>query len=247
MSLINANALVIHFDKAKNDKAQLINISGDNAIKNVKKSLTTIKITEDSKEFNISHNYAGLMKSYYNELYSSATSEEVRKKEFEDNFNSSLNKSIIFKNTAATNPDKYGSDIQFNIAFSVNEKLQQLGSLKIVEIPFFEKVYTKDIVNTEERKYPINYIKYENANTYETEVELNIPEGKKFIEIPENKTFNYKNDSYSITYNLVNPNKLMVKRIVNLNWKDIPTTEYVAFKKYVEEVLQAENQIVGYK
>ncbi|MBF02822.1 MAG: hypothetical protein CMP76_05950 [Flavobacterium sp.] len=247
ISLYKANALVIEFDKAKNEEAKLIHLNFDNSLTNVKKSVVEIDITEEKKNFKINHDYSGYLKAYYNELFSNAISEEIRKKEFENNFNSSLNKTIVYKNSNLLSKNKFDSTIQFDIQFLVNEKLQQLGSLKIVEIPFFEKIYTKDLINTETRNYPINYVKYENVNLYESQVVLNIPEGKKFIEIPENKKLAYKNDSYEITYELVSDTQLVVNRKANLSWEDVSAEEYPEFKKYVEEVIVSEERIVGYK
>jgi uncharacterized protein YlaN (UPF0358 family) len=76
---------------------------------------------------------------------------------------------------------------------------------------------------------------------------LNVPEGKKFTEVPENKTFTYKNHNYSISFELVKPNSLKIVRIVKTPWDNITVAEYPAYKKYLEEVLSTEEQVVGFK
>ena len=125
--------------------------------------------------------------------------------------------------------------------------MQQLGSLKVVSVPFIEVSYTKDLVNTDTRNYDINYASYETANEYQTEVLMNIAEGKKFTEIPENKTLEFKNHKYSIEYNLLKNNQLQVNRNVQLDWTNISKSDYVVFKKYVEDILAIEEQIIGFK
>jgi hypothetical protein len=45
----------------------------------------------------------------------------------------------------------------------------------------------------------------------------------------------------------VGPNVLKVTRDVTLDWNDIDTPEYLNYKKYVEDVIAAEEQIVGFK
>ena len=67
------------------------------------------------------------------------------------------------------------------------------------------------------------------------------------MEIPESKTFSYKGHSYSLSFETVAPNKLKVKRTVLLDWNDVPITAYPSYKKYVEDVIAAEEQIVGFK
>ncbi|MCO6175831.1 hypothetical protein NHF50_12330 [Flavobacterium sp. NRK F10] len=247
ISLYHANALVINFDKAKNQEAQLINIPFDNAIVNKNVTKTIINVSEDKKEFTNNHVLYGSPKSYYNELFSNATTEDVRKKEFEEMYNSRLNKVVLMKDSKLLSTDKYSESVNFETGFTVNEKLQQLGSLKILSIPFIDQVYTKDIISKENRNYSISYITYENVKDYESEVVLNIPEGSKFIELPENKDLSYKGHHYELQYELAKPNQLVVKRKVTLDWNDIPSDDYADFKKYVEEVIAAEEQIVGYK
>lgn len=247
MSLYKANALVINFDKAKNENSKLINIPFTNATVNKKYSKCIVNITEDKKEFKYNHKYTGFFKSYYNELFSSATTEEIRNTDLEEDYNKNLYKSISNIKTENLTQDKFTSDIEFNVSFDVTEKLQKLGSLRIVDIPFYEKAYTKDIVAKEKREYPINYAAYENTHEYVSEVELNIPEGTKFIEIPEDKKLQFNNDSFEIKYELVAPNKLLVTRKVNLTWEDVSVADYPKFKEYVTEVLELEEKIVGYK
>lgn len=247
MSLYKANALVISFDKSENESANLINIPFNNAVENILNSKYEIEIDDNSKKFTNSHVFQGLSKAYYTELFSNATTEDIRKKEFEEYFNNRLNNLIVFQESKLISTSKFDPIVAFETKFTVNERLQQLGSLKVVTIPFIEKVYTKDIISEESRKYPIVYANYESAKEYNTEVILNIPEGKKFVEIPESKTFSYKNHNYQITYELSKPNQLVVKRKVKLDWEDIQTSDYLQYKKYVEEVLATEEQIAGYK
>jgi hypothetical protein len=76
---------------------------------------------------------------------------------------------------------------------------------------------------------------------------LNIPEGKKFTEVPENKTFTFKKHSYNITFELVASNSLKITRTVKTPWDTITTAEYPEYKNYVEEVLTVEEQVVGFK
>jgi len=76
---------------------------------------------------------------------------------------------------------------------------------------------------------------------------LNIPSDKTFSEIPENKSFNFINHNYSITYQLINNNSLKVNRKVTIPWDNISTTQYVEFKKFVEKIVETEEQIVGFK
>ena len=246
-SLYQANALVISLDKTQNENVKLINIPTENAVKNIRGIKTIVDIQDDKKTFTNTHTIQGSGKSYINELFSAATTDEVRKSELEESLNQRLNKTISFQEAKCTETDKYSEAITYTTKFQVNEKLQQLGSLKVVSVPFIEVSYTKDLVNTDTRNYDINYASYETADEYQTEVLMNIAEGKKFTEIPENKTLEFKNHKYSIEYNLLKNNQLQVNRKVQLDWTNISKSDYVVFKKYVEDILAIEEQIIGFK
>ena len=247
MSLVNASALVISFDKSENENAKLISIPIDNALRNVSSNKMEVTIDDNSKQYKVTSQVHGFLKAYYNQLFSNSITEDVRKKEFEDDYNSKLASNILFKSAKVITNDFYSDEIVFQSEFSVPERLQSVGSLKISSLPFLDKVYTRNIIEENVRNYDIFYAKYENCKEYNTEIILNIPEGKKFSEIPETKNLNYKDHNYAISFELVKPNALKINRKVMLPWKDISKEEYLDFKKYVEDVIEIEKQIVGFK
>lgn len=247
-SLYKANALNISFDKAVNEKAKLISISNENALVNIGKSKTEVTIDEKAKIYKHTAMISGTGKSYYNELFSNATSEDVRKREFEEDLNARLKTNITLNKVELIGVNEtYEKDITVETNFSVSERLQSVGSLKITSIPFFDKVYTRSIISSETRNYAISYYTYENTNQYDSEIILNIAEGSKFTEIPENKNFRFKEHEYEITFQLLSPNSLKIHRKVSVPWTDISVAEYEAYKKFVEDVIEVEEQVVGFK
>ncbi|WP_448931767.1 transglutaminase domain-containing protein [Flavobacterium sp.] len=247
MSLYHANALVVSFDKSENEKSSLIKIPFDTAVKNQLITNSVINLTDTEAQFVNTQKVIGTNKSYFNELFSNATSEDIRKKELEEDYNSKLKKNIKLQNIKLIKNDVFEDSIEFETQLLVNEKIKNVGNLKIIDIPFIDKVYTRDIVNKETRNYDINYAAYENNSNYNSTIILNIPAGKKFTEVPENKTYTFKNHSYSINFELIQPNSLKVSRLVSTPWDNITSTEYAEFKKYVDEIIANEDQVVGYK
>jgi predicted Zn-dependent protease len=247
LSLYKAKALVISFDKSENEKSGLINLPFDNALKNVAQTQTIVTIEDNVKKYTNTHTIKGGNKSYYNELFSAATTEDYRKKEFEEDINNRLNKVISLESVKLISNERFKDEIKYETKFSISEKLQSVGSLKILEVPYIDKIYTRDIISNENRNYDIDYSSFEHVNEYDTEVILNIAEGKKFSEVPESRDIAYKNHLYKIKYELLSPNSLKVTRQVITPWDNIKTTEYAAFKKFVEEVIAAEEEIIGFK
>jgi len=246
-SLYHANALVISFDKAENEKSKIIAIPFDNALRNVSKSSSVVTIDDKSKNFINTFTVEGANKAYYNELFSDATTEDVRKKKIEEDYNAKLKKVVTLQSSKIIKNELYDKDITFETQFTIPERIQTVGNLKITDVPLLDKVYTRDIIALETRKYDIDYFSYETSNEYQSEVILNIAADKKFTEIPESKTFTFKGHKYQILFELVKPNSLKVTRNVTLNWDKITVSEYPEFKKYVDDVIAAEEQIVGFK
>ncbi|MCF6128687.1 hypothetical protein L1S35_03330 [Flavobacterium sp. AS60] len=246
-NLYNANALVISFDKAENEKSEIIAIPFDNVLSASINTTSTITIDDKSKNFINTVKAEGATKAYYNELFSSFTTEDVRKKRLEEDYNERLKKIVSLQSAKIIENKTYDKDITFETQFTIAERAQTVGSMKITDIPFLDKVYTRDIISLESRKYDINYFSYEINNNYRSTVILNIPKDKKFTEIPEAKTLTYKGHKYQISFELINPNSLKVIRTVDLTWDKILTTDYLEYKKYVDDVIAAEEQIVGYK
>lgn len=247
LSLYKASALVISFDKSENENSKLINIPFDNATKNLFKTKTIVNVTDKSKSFANTHIVEGTFKSYLNELFSDSTTEENRKKEFESNFNSRLKKNISLEIVKLVKNDYFDKKIEYESKFVIVESLQKVGSMRITEIPFLDNVYTRDVISTETRNFDINYVSYESSNKYESEVIINIPDDKTFTEIPLSKKYKFKNHDYFLNFELIDKNSLRITRTATVSWDNISTKDYPLYKKFVEDVVEAEEQVLGFK
>ena len=246
-SLYKASALQIYFDKAKNENANLIAIPFDNTMPNISVSKTRVNVTDSEKEFVTTFTLSGDNKSYFNELFSDRTSEEVRKTELESYLNNGLSNTVNLIKSELIKNERFSNEIVVELIYKIKEKTQKLGSLKMLNLPFVFKPFNKDIVTLESRKFEIEYSFYESSHKYESEITFNIPDGHKFVEIPENKTLSYKDKNYELTYELVAPNQLLVKRTAKMSWDNIPVNEYQEFKTYVDDILDLEQQVIGFK
>ncbi|MBB4805560.1 hypothetical protein HNP38_000832 [Chryseobacterium defluvii] len=242
-----AKGLVINTDKT-NGNAGLIDISMDNNTKTVYKTISEVNVNGDNHNFLTRQYVMGETKSYFNDFFQEEQTDEYRKKEMEEQYGSVLDKVINVKSVKLLEgKDLTAKPLAYELQFNINDKPQSVGSLKIMKIPFVTKPFTKEIIATENRNTDIQYTKYEKQNEYFEEVYLNIPEGMKFIEIPENKSLSYNNLKYSISYELQQNNRLKVTRKADTPWDNIKKEQYPEFKKFVEEAINSENQILGYK
>jgi hypothetical protein len=243
-----AKGLVIDTDKNSTGPVDLIEIPVGNNSKSIFKTTSEVNVNGDDQNFTTKQYVTGESKSYYNSFFQDSQTDDFRKKSVEKDLGSVLDKVISVKAVKLLDgKDLTSKPLSYEVQFSINDKPQSVGSLKIMKIPFVTKPFTKEIVATENRKTDIVYTRYEKENNYFEEVYLNIPETMKFIEIPENKTLAYNNFKYSINYELMKNNKLKITRVADTPWDNIKASQYPEFKKFVEEAINAENQILGYK
>lgn len=243
-----AKGLVINIDKNSPKSTELIEIPYDNNVKNTLKTLSEVNVNGDFYNFITKQSVTGENKSYYNDFFQESQTDDYRKQNMEEEFGAILDKVISIKSIKLIEgKDLTAKPLVYETQFSVNDKPQSVGSLKIMKIPFITKPFTKEIVATENRTSDIQYTKYERQNNYFEDIYINLLENMKFIEIPENKKLSYNNFKYSINYTLEKNNRLKITREATTPWDTIKKEQYSDFKKFVEEALNAESQILGYK
>ncbi|WP_346985462.1 DUF3857 domain-containing protein [Chryseobacterium sp. POE27] len=243
-----AKGLVINTEKDSAIATDLVEISADNNTKDIFKTVSEVNINGDNQNFVTRQYVNGESKSYYNDFFQDSQTDDFRKKNVEEEYGSILDKVISVKNIKLLDgKDLTSKPLAYEVQFNINDKPQSVGSLKIMKIPFVSKPFTKEVVATENRKTDILYTLYERQNSYSEEILLTVPENMRFVEIPENKMLAYNNFKYSISYELQKNNKLKITRTADTPWDNIKANQYSEFKKFVEDAINAENQILGYK
>ncbi len=122
-----------------------------------------------------------------------------------------------------------------------------MGEMKMFKIPFGDVIATIDNFSKDERAFPLEYWRYEDVDQYETVIHINIPAGKKFIEVPRAEVLTFGKSSYSIQYKLTGTNSLTVTRKASLVRKDISPEDYMTFKDFMNKIVKAEAKYIAFK
>src|SRR6185312_2110267 len=124
--------------------------------------------------------------------------------------------------------------------------IAEIGSLNTFKIIYPDIVASLDNFSSETRDYPIEYWSYENADAYETTVNIIAPAGKKFVELPKDEILSFKGLKYSIQYTLKTPGKLIVTRkFSDGREQQISPEDYPAFKVFFEKIVKAEQKFIA--
>ncbi|TXF79392.1 tetratricopeptide repeat protein [Chryseobacterium sp.] len=244
----HAKGLVINHDKSLNTNSEIFDLPGENNLPNILKTVTQADFKDADKRYRTVQYIQSASKSFYNEFFTEEKTDEEMKNHFEETFGNVVN-GIVKVNSVKliSGRDLTANPIAFEVNYKMNDTSQLLGNMHIVKIPFVTKPFTKEIIAVENRTSDIQYTTYENQNFYDEEVNFILPDNYKFIEIPKSESFEFKNFKYAIHFDRAAPNLLKVTRKASTPWENISVKDYPAFKLFVEKIMTAENQVLGYK
>ena len=114
------------------------------------------------------------------------------------------------------------------------------------KIPFGDVVATIDNFSKDSRQFPLEYWRYEDADEYETVINIRIPAGKKLIELPKTETFLFNKSTYSIQFKVTGSN-VTVTRKAKLVRENIASPDYNAFKDFMNKIIKAEAKYIAFK
>jgi hypothetical protein len=115
------------------------------------------------------------------------------------------------------------------------------------KIPFGDIVATIDNFSSDERKFPVEYWRYENVDEYETSVTIQLPSGKTFVGLPSDKEYKFKKSTYTIKYIKTGKDKLTVVRKATLCKDDVLSTEYAGMKEFLNNIIKIESKYIAFK
>ena len=117
----------------------------------------------------------------------------------------------------------------------------KLGSYRIFEVPYTDFIINMNAFKETNRKYAFNFPNYEVNGLYKESIEINLPEGRSFKELPGNQKFAFNGTEYTAVFKLISPVKVSIVRTYKPNREVIELKDYEAFKSFAEKVTEAEN------
>lgn len=245
--LLNATGLEIPYYSNTKNSSELFTLKELNGIHSEMEANVNVKIDEnDSQKIKIMSKISGSLASSYFQILNQ-DSYELIKKSIKDDFIDRIGNGVVLDSVYGISAKKGKSFLTYNSELHIDNKMNEMGSMKFFKLPLVSHAYNQTIINLEKRAYPIIYQTYENSNFYNTVYEVEVPKGKKIIEVPKNKEFSYKKHLYKVTFDSINERKLRVTIYARTSLKNIEAKDYLAFKKYVTQVLKAKDILIGFK
>ncbi|XLS30608.1 transglutaminase domain-containing protein [Flavobacteriaceae bacterium M23B6Z8] len=244
-SLHGATALEIPL-RPDGKKYDLFKLEDPKRKKAVRSSQVTLTIGEEAQQMELVTDYQGHAASFYAKLLSEEN-KEVLKKKLEENLESLIPWDYRLDTYQILKFDKLAGDIKLKRTLTIDKKVDQMGSIKFFKLPDMAKVYTSDIIASEQREFPINYSDYEHTDQYEVIYDVHLQEGSEFVEIPKSQKLSFKSHRFEITFEKLSQDHLKVGLLGVPGKQEITPEEYKDFKVYVKQVLEAIDQFIGFK
>lgn len=242
--LIGAPSLIIppNGQKATSDLKPL-----QTSARTMDKSIRQINVTVNGKDItlNVVSKRYGSIVSGWREDYGTLPADK-QKEQFEQMISNSYKNPVTLETLVFKGLNNLADSLITTYAYNVKNEVAEAGSMHMLKIPFIDVIATLESLSADKRNFPIEYLNYENTDDYETTVTIQLPAGQKFIEIPSDQNFSFNASTYSLKYKKIG-DKLQVTRIVNLQKKNISSSDYIAFKKFFNNIVEAESKYLVFK
>jgi transglutaminase-like putative cysteine protease/Flp pilus assembly protein TadD len=154
---------------------------------------------------------------------------------------------VSVKEVHFDNLDSITQTLTYDIQYNIKNEVIEVGELNSFKLPFYQVFVKASAFTEEKRNYPIQMWEYEDCDSYQEEITMQLPEGKKWAEQPKNVQLEFKQIKYSLTFETVNEQQLKAVRTIQPSRVDIAPADYDTFKQFVAAVLAAENRFISFK
>ncbi len=168
-------------------------------------------------------------------------SQEDREKEVTSSLASDFTNVVKVSNLHFVNLDNLSDTVKTSYDYTVKNELNEVANMKIFRLPWSEKVSSFEFIAAEKRVYAFELWRLMGTSYMEEEISLNIPTGKKLIEVPATIHLSSAFADYDLSMTVVQ-GKLVAKRKLVLKKDLILPEEYTEFRNFFQKVIEADTK-----
>lgn len=189
--------------------------------------------------------YFGAMSSYQRGEFKNEGADEQLKKKSES-VAKDFDVPTKVTNLNFTQLENLSDSVTMSCKVEVKNAVQDVAGMKIFRLPWSDS-NSLDIVSAEERKYPFEFWAYQTEDKTTEKMTIELPQGKKLAEIPQNQKFDCPIASYSLVFDTKNAAKIIVTRYFERKADRIETKDYSAFREFLNNVSEADSKQYAFK
>jgi hypothetical protein len=244
-NLQGALALIIPPQGVSAASAQLISLNTPNRVLDELKKQIDVNVAGQDLKINVVSVKKGALTTEWREVYADLSTEDKQKK-WEETISGNYKNPVKVHSMQFSDLSKLTDSVKLDYAYTVKNEVVEAGSMKMIKIPFLDVVSSVDHFSSDSRQHPIEYWNYENTDIYESTILMHLQPGQKFIEVPGDQNFIFKNSNYKIRYTKEG-SSLKIYRYAKVDRGDIRPEEYTNFKKFLIDIAAAEAKFIVFK
>ncbi|HEU4554884.1 MAG TPA: DUF3857 domain-containing protein [Chitinophaga sp.] len=244
-SLVAAQVLNIPFNYNSSEKIALL--PGDDSRKVSLIRKTKVVINGTDQRVTTTSRTTGELASLVRSKYAHKTRQELT-----DDMQSALSQQhknpVVLDDVTFTNLENLQDTVTQEQHYTIKNDVISVGDFSMIKPIFTDLVATPDIFTAEARQYPFEYWSYENTDQYATDVDIELPEGKAFDQVPGDIKASFNNMTYQLSFQKTAPNKLQIKRRFSTNRNQLITaTDFDKMKSFFNTIVAAEQKYISFK
>jgi transglutaminase-like putative cysteine protease len=140
----------------------------------------------------------------------------------------------------------YCSDtLTYNYSSAAPGVFSYINGLAIVKLPLSDKLDPMDFLSIEDRKFPVEAWEYTPGDTLTERIIITFPANKKLAEVPKSVHYSCNQADYVLTFK-VHGKELLVNRTMIYKLDEVPVSDYQIYRKFIESVVNADSQQIGF-
>lgn len=233
--------------KSVNEKAELIKLKNSNRARDMVKKIIDIRPVDGDLDVSIKSIRYGALSSGIRQIYQNLDKDK-QMKEMEKTVAGNYKNNVQLEDVSFKDLDKLNDSVMYTYSYKVKNEISEIGSLNTFRISYPDIIASLNSFSADSRDYPVEYWSFEDADNYETIVNVRAPSGKKFVELPTDETLVFKDMKFSLRYTLKSPDKLVITRkFSNDRQQQISPEDYTSFKPFFEKIIKAEQKFIAYR
>lgn len=205
-----------------------------------------LKVSDNDLDITAKVQFTGSLTSGVRSTYSDLGAEKTRE-EMQENLSGSFKNPLKLEWVKMGDLKELTDSVSYEYKATVANEIVEVGEMQMFKIPFGDMVATMDNFSRDERVFPIEYWRYENVDTYETTVNIQLPAGKQWVEVPASQTISFGKSTYSLKFEKRANGQLTITRKAVLDRGDIAAKDYATFKAFMNNIVKAEGKFVAFK
>ena len=164
-------------------------------------------------------------------------SESDRLKELNRIIASDWTNPVQASNLRFVNLDNLKDSVTTTYSIEAKNALQEVSGMKLFKFPWTDGITSPWLVALETRQHALAFWRYMKRDNESEEIELSLG-GMQFVEMPKNVKLSCPAASYELIFERKANGTIVAKRIFRVTGDIVKPSEYAAFKKFMDEVVE---------